>query len=188
MKRVPLGGNKYAIVDDQDYKGIILHRWYIAEDGYVAATIKKQKMYLHKFVLNVEGMVDHIDRDKLNFVRTNLRPCTHTENMRNRGLFRNNSSGYKGVSWDKGTKKWRARIDANGKKYHIGYFVQSKDAAKAYDKWATELFGEFAYLNFPTNTTPVLEGASDARIIDDPQDDRGKLPQSHPSTAPPGEW
>jgi hypothetical protein len=62
---------------------------------------------------------------------------------------KNNTSGYNGVYWDKQNKKWRAHITYQNRKYHIGCFDDPVEAGKAYDKKALELFGEFAYLNFP---------------------------------------
>lgn len=65
--------------------------------------------------------------------------------------YKTNKSGYKGVSWHVPTKKWRARISINKNQLLIGLFTNKIDAAMAYDKYASEYFGEFAYLNFGEN-------------------------------------
>jgi hypothetical protein len=93
-------------------------------------------------------VVDHINRNKRDNRRCNLRVCTQVENMRNR-CSTYGSSKFKGVSWDARRKKWMAAIHINGTQIRIGFFADEVDAAKAYDRKARELFGEFAYLNFP---------------------------------------
>jgi len=92
--------------------------------------------------------VDHIDHNGLNNRRSNLRLCTLAQNNRNM-VSRTGSSKYKGVCWHGGTKKWNAKIRLNRKCYHIGLFTDEIAAAKAYDKKAKELHGQFACLNFP---------------------------------------
>ncbi len=69
--------------------------------------------------------------------------------MANRPRFANNTSGYKGVSLFGRDSKWKAQIQVDGKKRHLGYFDDKIEAAKAYDRAALELHGEFAVLNFP---------------------------------------
>ena len=91
--------------------------------------------------------VDHIDQDSLNNHVSNLRYATKGQNQINSGLWKNNTSGYKGVT--KHRAKWTARLSFNGQRIHIGSFLCKIEAAKAYDKKAYELFGEFAWLNFP---------------------------------------
>lgn len=92
------------------------------------------------------GLVnDHIDRDPLNNLRSNLRHCTQQQNCFNRK--RMNATGYAGVSRHGGC--WRARITINGQRSIIGLFATPEEAAKAYDNAARIAFGEFASLNFP---------------------------------------
>ena len=95
-------------------------------------------------------MVDHINRDKLDNRRENLRLCNMTESNRNRGPihFKHSSSitsKYKGVHWSK--NKWRATIEVNGKKIYLGFFDNEQDAAIAYNEAAKKYFGDYAYLN-----------------------------------------
>lgn len=95
-----------------------------------------------------KGEVDHKDRNPLNNQFENLRPASRTQNMMNRGKFSNNSSGYKGVSFDRRKGKYRACIYSRGVQIFLGYHVDPIEAAKAYDRSAKSLFKEFAVLNF----------------------------------------
>ena len=98
-------------------------------------------MYLHQLVCPCkEGYEpDHLDRDKLNNLDDNLIPKTHMQNLHNRDKHSNNTSGYKGVSWDKRSQKWLAYKTVNKKRKHIGLFDNIDDAIKAYDKYVSNL-------------------------------------------------
>ena len=81
--------------------------------------------------------VDHINNDKLDNRVSNLRVITHRQNLLNRlHLFRNNKSGYRGVSWSKGMKKWVAQITRNNKTISLGFFNDPRKAAKKYNEYA----------------------------------------------------
>lgn len=91
--------------------------------------------------------IDHIDGNRLNNQKSNLRYATSSQNKANRGPRKDNKSGYKGVSWHKQRKKWTARIK-NGSKYeHLGLFQNKIDAAKTYNIKAIEYYGSYAWLN-----------------------------------------
>jgi len=93
---------------------------------------------------------DHINHDRLDNRIENLRVATPLQNSWNMlKQNRNCTSKYKGVIWVKGKKKWRAKLTFAGRPIFIGYFDDEKEAARAYDEKAKELFGEFAWLNFP---------------------------------------
>lgn len=93
--------------------------------------------------------IDHINGDRYDNRIVNLRLATPSENGRNRGPQRNNTSGVKGVTWHARDKRWQAQIWVNGKRIQLGYFIDIKDAAAAYAKAALELHGEFARLTPP---------------------------------------
>jgi len=105
---------------------------------------------MHRQILSCppDLLVDHIDHNGLNNCKRNLRLCTPAQNTRNSLSSANSSSKYKGVCWSKREKKWTASIQFNKKAYHLGYFTDEIKAAKAYDKKAKELHGQFACLNF----------------------------------------
>jgi hypothetical protein len=87
----------------------------------------------------------HIDRDKTNNNLLNLRFCSHSENQRNHEIQRNNTSGYKGVSWSNKAKKWLSQIQINRKGTFLRYFNTKEEAYEAYKKASQEYHGEFGY-------------------------------------------
>src|SRR5258705_2025673 len=108
MKEVEWTRAMIALVDDGDFEGVVTHKWCYMTVGYAARSIvegKKRKLvYLHRFILQpAKGVhIDHADGNKLNNQRSNLRTCTHQENMQNsRILHTNNTSGHKGEAFDK---------------------------------------------------------------------------------------
>lgn len=149
MKKIKLHNEKYVLVDDTDYIILSQSKWHIGARGYVMRYEKGNKtLSMHRIIMNFpELCVDHINGDKLDNRRENLRLVTNHQNLLNRGKNKNNSSGYKGVNFQNG--KWHAKITFNKIQKHIGYFDNKIDAAKAYDSIAKILHGIFARLNFP---------------------------------------
>ena len=111
----------------------------------------RRALLLHRVLMDAPSgvLVDHIDGDGLNNVRSNLRLCTPAQNAQNTKRQKNNKSGFKGVSLCKQTGRWKAVIMANRKFKVIGRYESPESAARAYDSYARELHGEFAFLNFP---------------------------------------
>lgn len=161
MKEVRLTQGKTAIVDDEDFERVNLHKWHYVicsknSTGYAATNSrqngKRIKIYLHKFIYggNQENpLIDHKNRNGLDNRKENLRPASRAQNSQN-SRYRNKLLP-KGVSIVKGAKSipFCANVTCNGKPYRLGRFPTAKLAALAYDRKAKELFGEFAYLNFP---------------------------------------
>jgi HNH endonuclease len=160
VKIIEIGRGYAAKVDDEKYEEIAAyswkplimknrkgdisivyaHRWTSAKDGI------SQHFYMHRQIMGVtdsKTKVDHRDHDGLNNTISNLRACSHVQNLQNQRMRVDNSSGYKGVSWYAPTKKWRARIYFRSKFIFIGYFFKKEDAARAYENKAKELFGDF---------------------------------------------
>ena len=123
--------------------------WYCSPNGHKRR--RRTILQIHRLIMDApKGMdVDHINGNPLDNRKSNLRICSRAENLRNRGANKNNTSGYKGVSWHKRNKKWACQIKHNYKKIHVGNYATPEEAARAYDKKAKELHGEYAYLNFP---------------------------------------
>ena len=108
------------------------------------------RLVAQEFIDNPENKpyVDHIDKRKTNNCISNLRWAYPSENnMNTRKRSSNTSSIYKGVSWSKKKNRWEARIRKDKRNYHVGYFHDERDAARAYNRRAMELFGEYAHLN-----------------------------------------
>jgi len=119
------------------------------KDGYAciqpSATCRQ---FVHKLIMNggVGTVTDHINGDRADNRKANLRVCSQAQNARNARLSRRSSSGYKGVSWDcRG--RWLARIRVDGELKHLGRFDCKIEAAKVYNVAAVKYFGEFAKLN-----------------------------------------
>ena len=151
MKKIPLTQNKEALVDDEDFDLLSKLNWCVASNGYVVKRIKGKIVCLHRYIMNPKNKewIDHINHDKLDNRRENLRICTASQNSGNSIKTKSNTSSiYKGVCWDKQMKLWRCLITINYKLIFIGLFKEEFHAAMAYDIWAKELFGEFAKLNF----------------------------------------
>jgi AP2 domain/HNH endonuclease len=170
MKEIQTIDGFTVLVDDEDYGYISeCYDLHIDKLGYVQCRIKNKFKYknmglwsslsLHKLLMNPEKTgrritVDHIDGNKLNNQKSNLRICTHQENMWNRkpqSVYANEEvySEYKGVTWCKSNKKWMVQLRGYevGKRGYVGTFTNEIAAANAYNYYALQIFGEFAQLN-----------------------------------------
>jgi len=126
----------------------------VSQSNYVFIGIDGKQYQAHKlaflYMKNIwPNEVDHINRNRKNNSWKNLRIVTRTQNNGNMGISSLNSSGFKGVSYNKRKDKWRAYIKKQGKQHHLGYFENKESAAKAYDVAAINFFGkEYANTNF----------------------------------------
>ena len=151
MKHLPLAKGLFALVDDEDFGRCAQFRWYVGRMGYGMRGARKidgsiTTQSLSRFIMNApDGThVDHIDGNRLDNRKVNLRFCTNQQNGCNRGKNKNNKSGFKGVSWNENASKWMATIRFNYKQIHLGYFTDVLDAASAYASAAKKYHGEFA--------------------------------------------
>lgn len=145
-----------AIIDDEDYDRLARYTWSfngsrvcrtLWQSGKTRKTITI--LLANDVLQDYISTYDHIDRNPLNNIKSNLREATHQQNMFNRTKQKGTSSKYKGVTWLKTTNKWKAQIQINKKHVYLGSFLLEIDAAEAYDKAAKRCFGKFAALNLP---------------------------------------
>ncbi len=151
FRRIPLTQGKFAIVDPEDYGRLNKYKWYASgnrEKLYAARAEGRKKVFMHREIIPIpHGMVaDHINRDRLDNRKTNLRPATTAQNAYNRPR---NGARFMGLSWDNRRGKWRVRVSRNGKRISVGCFGEKTEAARAYDEAVKKYHGEFAVLNFP---------------------------------------
>ena len=148
-----------ALVDDEDYENISKYSWSYHGAGYAARGYHKDgKLIILKMHQQIIGNVpdgyeiDHINGNKLDNRRCNLRTISHQENVFNtkKRVLQNpgiRPSKYKGVNWRDERHKWVSRITLNGKRFYLGLYETEEEAAIAYNKAALQLFGDCARLN-----------------------------------------
>jgi len=155
VKRIPLGDGVYAYVDAADYEWLSRDTWHV-HNGYAARWHKNKRIYMHREIMQPPPgkIVDHMNHNKLDNTRANLRVCTPAENQRNQRKQHGTASIYKGVAYSKKHRKWTATIGLHRKYTQLGYYDTEIEAARAYDRAAVERFGEFANLNFPEEWPP----------------------------------
>ena len=155
MKQIKLTQGQFALIDDDDFELVSQFKWYALKPKKIFYALmcavvngKRIDMRMHRLIMNAKKgqIIDHKDRNGLNNQKNNLRFCTHTENSRN-SISNKGLSKYKGVSWAKAAKKWRAGIKVNNRGIYLGYYTNENEAAKAYNEAAIKYHGEFARLN-----------------------------------------
>jgi len=128
-----------AFIDEAD-SHLAQHRRYLSSEGYAARSAShgegsRQVIYLHREVLGLEigdtRQGDHINGNRLDCRRVNLRIVTSPQNNHNLPARRNSTSRYRGVGFHKATGTWKARVTLNGREHHLGYFHNEVDAAEA---------------------------------------------------------
>jgi hypothetical protein len=142
------------LIDAVDLALVQNYTWHVNASGYAETSTyckvsrERENILMHRLILGLksgDGLLgDHIDEDKLNNRRSNLRICTRKENALNVGIKASNTTGFKGVHFFKRHQKWTASITKDGKTHHLGYFVSPEAAHAAYCEAAKELHGEFA--------------------------------------------
>ena len=133
MKEIQLTRNKVTVVDDEDYGFLSQFKWCFS-CGYAVGCCNGKVCSMHRVINKTpDGFeTDHINRDRLDNRKCNLRTVRSQENKWNITIPRDNTSGFMGVSWHKVTKKWRACIRINGKQKHLGYFDDERKASDTY--------------------------------------------------------
>ena len=145
MKIIPLTKGYEAVVDDEDYEKLVsMGSWHY--DRYAKRVPQKKPVYMHRVILSAPDnkSVDHINGNKLDNRKSNLRLCEQSDNSANSG---NRTGKYKGVSWDKSRRKWIAFVCYQYKNINLGRFDNAEAAALAYNHVAKQLFGDEAPQN-----------------------------------------
>lgn len=145
------------VIDADDFETVSEFTWFKGKRGYpVAHTSRKslegyKTFTLHRLIFGFPSNydIDHINGNKMDNRRDNLRGCNHQQNMFNQNKRSTNTSGFLGVSLMKNCGKFEAYIHPNGKKIQLGLFISAEEAAVARDKAAVQYFGSYARLNFP---------------------------------------
>lgn len=136
-----------AIIDIEDVDDCKKVKWCVTPFGYV----KGGGTLLHHFIMrstpSKSCIIDHVNRNRLDNRKENLRFCTKSENASNTKKSKNNTSGFRGVIWNPLNKNWNAQIMKDRKNIYLGTFADKREAALAYNKAAIELHGKFATLN-----------------------------------------
>ena len=150
---LPVRKNNHAIVDFDLYQKYKSFTWWLSTHGYAKTDVykngKRRTVFLHQEIMGKkEGFeIDHINGNRLDNRRENLRFVTRSQNNMNARKRGNTTSKYKGVSFHKERKKWRAYIFVRNKQISLGLFDNERDAALAYNTRANIEFGEYARLN-----------------------------------------
>lgn len=128
MKKIPLTQGKFAIVDDADFEWLNQFSWHYHNLGYARGA----NGFMHRLINNTPvGLeTDHMNQDKLDNRRSNLRSVTASVNQSNKPISRNNTSGVQGVKWDKTRSLWKVSFRRNHQTYNVGNF-KDKDRAIA---------------------------------------------------------
>jgi len=150
VKTIPLGDGLYAYVDGADFEWLNQWTWRV-HGGYAARHVKRKVIFMHREIMKPPKgkIVDHVNGNKFDNTRANLRNITPQENQHNRRKQRGASSIYKGVTYYKAGRCWRASLSCGKECYYLGQFETEVEAARAYDYKAVQVFGEFARPNFP---------------------------------------
>jgi hypothetical protein len=154
MKTIPLTRGRFALVDDEDFELLFRHKWSAekaskSDDIWYAQThLGRSVMRMHEMVMGkIKGtIIHHEDHNGLNNQKHNLKRTTHANNMGHSKKRKTNTSGYKGVSWDKFNSKWNVRVGVGPSRF-VKRFSSLKDAVAAYDAEAVKRWGDFALTN-----------------------------------------
>lgn len=135
MGQIALSQGGIALVDDTDFEWLNDWTWRRDDHGYASTTIMSKSIRMHRLVMDFPvSITDHINRDRLDNRRSNLRTVTAQESSLNRNLFKNNASGHKGVH--KFRNKWMAQLRRNGQAIYLGLYTTKEEAVRAVAQWS----------------------------------------------------
>jgi hypothetical protein len=151
MKYIKLTQDKQTMVNDEDFEHLSKYKWYFKRQGYAVRNteyIRGQArgcVWMHREIMNTPPgfETDHINGNKLDNRRSNLRIVTKSQNQWNRKK-QSGSSKYKGVYWNKANRRWHVQLQMNKKKIWLGYYETETEARKAYEAGVGKFFGRYA--------------------------------------------
>jgi hypothetical protein len=155
--QISLGNGTSALVDDDDYDRLRSYQWFLSGTGYAVGFVpvngRFELVYMHRLILKAgpDQLVDHVNGNKLDNRRCNLRLATPQQNSQHKRVSPLSNTHLKGVGWHKRRRKYHARIQFQGMRCHLGFFQDAELAALAYDAAARTLFGDYALCNIPTS-------------------------------------
>lgn len=173
MKTIFTNKGEPIYVDDWNYDWLNQYTWTLnRENGYPLTRISGYTVYMARLLGDKMGLsqsrqIDHKDWEPCHNWEKNLRAATPSQNGANKGLQRNNTSGYKGVSWTVSRKEFCCLIRYKGRRICIGWYKTAIEAAVAYNTAALKLHGEFAWLNPISAQVVNLPATSKSRVLAD---------------------
>lgn len=137
------------IIDVDDYEKIKDYTWRISNNGYVVTTRNRKVILLHRLIMNPKGnlIVDHINHNKKDNRKNNLRICSMSNNNMNKSKLRSNTSGVTGVTWNEKMECWVSQIGLNNNTIILGYNSNFNKAVKVRKEAEEKYFGEYSYDN-----------------------------------------
>lgn len=134
---------------DKEDEPLARSRLWAIRRGYARACVEGVSVSFHRLIMNAgeNEIIDHIDGNPRNNCKSNLRLSTQQQNMRNTHIRCDNTTGYKGVSFVKRIGRYEAYINNDGRKIPLGLYDTAQEAALAYNRAASSLFGEYARIN-----------------------------------------
>jgi hypothetical protein len=192
IRYIPLMHAQFAIVDAEDYEWFSRYTW-VLWGGYAIRHSSGKCFFMHREIMQAPPgkVVDHINGNRLDNRRCNLRLCTRPENIRNAAKRSGCLSQYKGVSFDRRLHSWFATIWFKNRSIGLGHYHDEAQAARAYDRAALELFGEYAWLNFPeeieTRRQEIADPHYEKKSIPKPRRKKSAKPRvAHAKAKPAG--
>lgn len=153
MKIIYTKKNEEIFMDDEDYEWLNQYTWHVNQEYACRNVLVGDKigaqLSMHRMIMDAKKgeVVDHINHNKIDNRKQNLRVCTYEDNSRNQSLRKNNKSGINGVHWHKNVKRWMAKIQHEGKPVSLGSFVKIEDAIVARKEAEIKYYGEFSNKN-----------------------------------------
>ena len=137
-REITLNSGEKALVDEADYEDLIKWKWYFSAgakgERYALRSAGRGMVYMHRQLLGLERgdgrLGDHINRNRLDNRRANLRIVTPSQNSQNHPGHRAGTSRYRGVSWHKGAQKWAINMKFQGRQYYFGLYEDEEEAAE----------------------------------------------------------